>query len=88
MASMVVFFTGPIQFQRFRSAFYHFSSFVQCLIEHNIDVNSQEEPSGKTLLHEAVKEADNSAVELLMKYRTSVNAKDYKGNTPLYAVAL
>ena len=42
---------------------------------------------GRTMLHEAVRDGDEAAVRVLLRYAADVSAKDHEGTTPLMQAA-
>jgi ankyrin repeat protein len=56
---------------------------LELLLEHKVDPNIQN-LSGKTVLHEAARSADEAAVKLLLDNKANPNILDNKGNTPIF----
>ena len=58
---------------------------LELVARHGADVNAQDDSTGRTALHHAVRAGSRPVCELLLEFMADVNAQDSAGNTPLHA---
>jgi ankyrin repeat protein len=70
--------------------YYRDTDMMKVLLERHADhafVRQSLYGRGRTMLHEAVRDGDEAAVRVLLRYAADVSAKDHEGTTPLMQAA-